>query len=190
MYERPSTSTTRAPSARATKNGVPPTARNARTGLFTPAGITRCAASNSAADVGAGAWVIGRGPFAGAVALGEGAPHTRVSARGSEIQRHELALTAVPGEGRGIDHPSVHHREDDVGGIGIGRFAIDQRILSIRRREVGAGLDVRVVDHGDLVALALAPPDGEEILGVDEVRGPRVPGMAHRVLGMELVLHV
>src|SRR5258706_1660166 len=35
-----------APSARAMKRGVPPTVRNARTGEFTPPGITRCARSN------------------------------------------------------------------------------------------------------------------------------------------------
>ncbi len=33
--------------------GVPPTARNARTGEFTPPGITCCARSNSSADLGA-----------------------------------------------------------------------------------------------------------------------------------------
>ena len=36
MYSRPSTSQRREPSARSMTSGVPPTARNARTGLFTP----------------------------------------------------------------------------------------------------------------------------------------------------------
>src|SRR5881409_410394 len=44
-YERPSTSQRRAPSARATKNGSPPTPRKARTGLLAPPGIRREAAS-------------------------------------------------------------------------------------------------------------------------------------------------
>src|SRR5690606_22939453 len=39
MKRRPSTSQTCAPWARATKYGVPPTERNARTGEFTPPGI-------------------------------------------------------------------------------------------------------------------------------------------------------
>src|SRR5690606_37742794 len=39
MYSRPSTSTSREPAPRSTKNGSPPTARNARTGEFTPPGI-------------------------------------------------------------------------------------------------------------------------------------------------------
>ena len=47
----PSTSHTRGPSARATKYGVPPTDRNARTGEFTPPGMTRWARSNSDSSV-------------------------------------------------------------------------------------------------------------------------------------------
>src|SRR5450432_1566728 len=39
------------PCARAMKRGVPPTARKARTGEFTPPGITRLARSNSSALV-------------------------------------------------------------------------------------------------------------------------------------------
>jgi hypothetical protein len=35
-YVRPSASVTRAPSPRATNNGLPPTARHERTGLLTP----------------------------------------------------------------------------------------------------------------------------------------------------------
>src|SRR3990170_3655268 len=48
----------RAPSARATKKGEPPTPRKARTGLLTPPGITRCALSNSLSDFApaAGCW--------------------------------------------------------------------------------------------------------------------------------------
>src|SRR6516225_7027779 len=48
MYSRPSTSHTRLPLARAMKRGVPPTARKARTGEFTPPGVVCWARSNSA----------------------------------------------------------------------------------------------------------------------------------------------
>src|SRR3989304_7440613 len=41
-----------APWAEATKKGCPPTARNARTGLFTPPGKHRCASSNNSRFVG------------------------------------------------------------------------------------------------------------------------------------------
>src|SRR5438552_751260 len=47
MYRPPSTSTTYAPSARATKYGVPPTDWNDRTGELTPPGMTRRARSKS-----------------------------------------------------------------------------------------------------------------------------------------------
>src|SRR6187455_92044 len=48
MYSRPSAPTIREPWAPRTKTGPPPTARNARTGLFTPPGRERSArASNS-----------------------------------------------------------------------------------------------------------------------------------------------
>ena len=47
VARRPSTSHTYGPSARATKYGVPPTDRNARTGELTPPGMTRWDRSNS-----------------------------------------------------------------------------------------------------------------------------------------------
>src|SRR5260221_11170819 len=47
MYSLPSAPTRRAPKARCTNTGCPPTARNARTGLFTPPGISRSARSSS-----------------------------------------------------------------------------------------------------------------------------------------------
>src|SRR5712692_5504852 len=43
MYSFPSASIRRAPSARSMTSGSPPTARNARTGLFTPPTSTCCA---------------------------------------------------------------------------------------------------------------------------------------------------
>src|SRR3954463_14340670 len=51
MYSRPSTSGTRDPRPLATKYGVPPTERKARTGEFTPPGITREARPNSSSFV-------------------------------------------------------------------------------------------------------------------------------------------
>ena len=51
MYSLPSTSVNRAPDADATNTGVPPTPPNARTGEFTPPGITVCARSNSSSDL-------------------------------------------------------------------------------------------------------------------------------------------
>src|SRR6266516_3080947 len=50
MNRTPSTSTRYAPSPRSTKRGVPPTARNARTGELTPPGIRPRARSNSSSD--------------------------------------------------------------------------------------------------------------------------------------------
>src|SRR5438477_10792133 len=51
MYSWPSTSQTRAPLARSTKNGCPPTARKARTGEFTPPGIYLSASAKSCSDL-------------------------------------------------------------------------------------------------------------------------------------------
>src|SRR5215470_14976346 len=50
MYERPSASQRREPSPRWMKGGAPPTARKARTGLLTPPGMTRLAASRRRLD--------------------------------------------------------------------------------------------------------------------------------------------
>src|SRR5687768_16828108 len=51
MNELPSTSKMRAPDARAMKSGEPPTALKARTGEFTPPGVTRFARSKSFDDL-------------------------------------------------------------------------------------------------------------------------------------------
>src|SRR6266516_4046994 len=50
MYSLPSTSHTRAPCALLTKNGCPPTARNARTGELTPPGMYFKASANNASE--------------------------------------------------------------------------------------------------------------------------------------------
>src|SRR5258708_39032018 len=48
MYSRPSSSIKRAPRPSRKNTGVPPTARNARTGEFTPPGMSLCERSKSA----------------------------------------------------------------------------------------------------------------------------------------------
>ncbi len=58
-YSLPSTSVSQAPLARRMKRGVPPTALNARTGEFTPPGVTAWARSKSALESGAGRAVTG-----------------------------------------------------------------------------------------------------------------------------------
>ena len=50
-YSRPSTSVSQAPRPDRMKRGVPPTALNARTGEFTPPGVTAFARANSASEV-------------------------------------------------------------------------------------------------------------------------------------------
>ena len=52
-YSRPSASVRYGPVPDTMNRGVPPTARNARTGEFTPPGVTACARSNSFWDSGA-----------------------------------------------------------------------------------------------------------------------------------------
>src|SRR5690606_784154 len=52
MYSFPSTSHKRAPAPRSTKNGSPPTARNARTGELTPPGKSSSARANRSEDPG------------------------------------------------------------------------------------------------------------------------------------------
>src|SRR5438552_9677977 len=52
-YSRPSASVRYGPAPRTMNLGVPPTARNARTGEFTPPGVTADARSNSDCETGA-----------------------------------------------------------------------------------------------------------------------------------------
>src|SRR5262249_27250796 len=54
----------------------------------------------------------------------------------------------------------------------------------------GAGIDVRVINDRHAVPLPFSPSNRQQILGVDEVRGPRVAWMPHRISGMQLVLDV
>src|SRR5437016_9957707 len=89
MYSLPSTSHTRAPLAFWTKNGCPPTARNARTGELTPPGMYFRASANNASDLPLG---ITRAKYSGA-ALGA----SQFRAIKSEIRRS--AQGAVPQDG-------------------------------------------------------------------------------------------
>src|SRR5208283_1958660 len=82
MYSFPSASQMCEPSPRTINGGVPPTARYARTGEFTPPGMTFFARSNSASDF---AWFIAT--FSG-----------NVLARDQPVQEepeHRLAYRAV-----------------------------------------------------------------------------------------------
>src|SRR5260370_17944486 len=103
-----------APSARAPKNGVPPTPRNARTGLLTPPGMRRWARSKRASEP-----VMRSGLL--------------------ELGGHEVALAGIPDEGGRVDHPPLDHREHHVHRVRIRRLSIDERVLAVGGREVGAG---------------------------------------------------
>jgi hypothetical protein len=52
-YRRPSASVSQGPRPSTMNRGVPPTARNARTGELTPPGVTRSARSSRSSDAGA-----------------------------------------------------------------------------------------------------------------------------------------
>src|SRR5262249_25315105 len=71
MYSRESASVIVAPLALLMKRGVPPTPRNARTGLLTPPGITFLARSNRAVDcgylsfIGSSVFLMGESNWAG-----------------------------------------------------------------------------------------------------------------------------
>src|SRR6202008_2922461 len=90
MYERPSASHSRAPSPRWMNGGAPPTARNARTGLLTPPGITRLAASSR-----------------------------RLDSLMRKLHGYEVAPLGVPAECGDRIHAPGHHGSDDVHGGGI-----------------------------------------------------------------------
>src|SRR5918996_3322178 len=161
MYARPSTSQRRAPSPRAMKGGAPPTARNARTGLLTPPGITRPAASSKRSDS-----VI------------------------RQLHRHEVAAGAVPAEGGDRVHRAADDRGDDVDRARVCGLAAHQGLAAVGLREVGAGVDVRVIDDRNAEALPLEVADPEQVLGVDVVRRAGIARMAPRVALVQLVLGV
>src|SRR6266850_5395777 len=115
-YERPSTSVRRAPSARATKKGAPPTPRKARTGLLTPPGIRRCAAAKRASESGTG----------------------RSGLR--EVGGDEIAGGGIPDEGGRVRDAACEHRDHHVHRVRISGLAVDEGVLPIGRREVRAGI--------------------------------------------------
>ena len=67
-YSLPSTSRSHAPDPEAMNRGVPPTALKARTGEFTPPGVTRWARSNHAAELCVGR-ALGRSAVSGTTAF-------------------------------------------------------------------------------------------------------------------------
>src|SRR5713226_718603 len=99
----------RQPSARATKKGLPPTPRKARTGLLTPPGMTRWALSKSASE------------------LSRAAP-PRSAIRLLPLHGDEVAGRRVPAEHSRLRHAALHDGEHDVGRVGIGGLAVDQGI--------------------------------------------------------------
>src|SRR3990170_7712898 len=131
----------RQPSALATKKGLPPTPRKARTGLLTPPGITRCALSKSASE-----------PCA------DMAPGSSISL--PPIDGSEVAERRVPAERPRLHHAAVDDREHHVGRVGIGRLAVDEGVVPVGGREIRAGIDVRVVDRQYPEALRFVAPHG------------------------------
>src|SRR3954447_26995204 len=98
MYRLPSTSTTWGPSARATKYGVPPTERKARTREFTPAEMTSPARLNNWSLVSA---IECLGHLTGQI--GEDHVGAGPSDRGQMLQRHGGPVDPAP-LGRRLQH--------------------------------------------------------------------------------------
>src|SRR5215468_8818298 len=117
----------RHPSARETKNGLPPTPRKARTGLLTPPGITRWALPKSAPE-----------PC--------GVPDVGLLTRFPPVHPDEVPLSRIPAECRRLRNPLLHDRHHHVRGFRVGGFAVDEGVVLVGGREVGAGVDVRVID--------------------------------------------
>src|SRR4029450_7796487 len=68
------------------KRGVPPTARNARTGEFTPPGVTRRPRSNRASEAGAaGGYAVMSAILSSAPAVGDGCQGRAQSAMPPEL---------------------------------------------------------------------------------------------------------
>src|SRR2546427_12566807 len=112
MYSLPSTSQTQAPLALLTKNGCPPTARNARTGEFTPPGIYFSASSNNSLEFERISHL--------AISLCDRntTPHPECLARHFQARRRLAAFIFVQ-----IDqaHDALHHRLVQPGGDDLSR---------------------------------------------------------------------
>src|SRR5215470_4687975 len=161
----------RHPSAWETKNGLPPTPRKARTGLLTPPGITRWARPKSAPE-----------PC--------GVPDAGLLTRPPPVYPDEVPGSRVPAECRRLRDPPLHDGHHHVRGFRVGGLAVDESVVLVGGREVGAGVDVRVVDGQDLEALRLVPSHRDQIPRIDVVRGPRVARMANRILRVQVVLDI
>src|SRR2546422_4270578 len=111
----------RAPEARSTKKGRPPTPRKARTGLLTPPGMTRCAAANSASDR-----FMGLPSSRGASLRGGSCPKL------PELDRQEVAPLAIPAKGSGRCDPAAHDRHDHVRRVRIRGLAAEERVAFVR----------------------------------------------------------
>src|SRR5437879_2468608 len=98
MKRWPSTSITWAPSARATKYGVPPTDPNARTGEFTPPGMTSAARLNSDSLVSA---IEALGQLSGEIREDDVGPGPLDS--GEVLEGDGVAVDPAP-LGGGLDH--------------------------------------------------------------------------------------
>ena len=121
--------------ARAMKRGVPPTARNARTGELTPPGMTRWARSNSSAFVGrlgraSGQWTW-RG-FFGVVAASLGGLRPRRSARRRPRPRRQRPEEAV---GNDVAHARAK--------AGVERLVEEGERLADGGMQLGAGREQR-----------------------------------------------
>ncbi len=86
--------------------------------------------------------------------------------------------------------PPRDHRDHHVHRLRVGRLAVHQGVALVRLREVRAGIDVGVIDRRHAIALGLAPADGEQVAGIDVVRGARVARVALGILAVQLVLDV
>src|SRR5687768_6320597 len=95
MYRRPSTSVTYAPCPLATKYGVPPTERKARTGEFTPPGMTREARSKSSSFVTAPSWGCAPDPSALARSPRELRSREHVGELGGEVGEDDVGAGAL-----------------------------------------------------------------------------------------------
>src|SRR6266852_3740898 len=110
MYSRPSSSIKRAPRPSRKNTGVPPTARNARTGEFTPPGMSLCERSKSARlrsymlvsgcgrSEQASERLRGRAHLGGAEERGDHRHHVR--ARGDRAADGDVVCTRLGGPGR------------------------------------------------------------------------------------------
>src|SRR5258707_8006024 len=107
----------RAPLPWATKNGSPPTPPNARTGLFTPPGITRPAASKRLLESRMSGLPAQRAqprPLPQSARAEEGALEP-APAIGAHLDSHEIPLAIAPAEAGAGVRPAVYHRRPDTG---------------------------------------------------------------------------